>query len=212
MSQLYLAFDTETGGLSPEDADLLTGYFAILDEEYNIVEELNLKFKPNNGRLPIAEAQALKINGIDIKAHLADPETISYDDGKEKLINMLQKYYEKKGKNSNIRPMGYNILGFDIAWVQKYLMTHSEWNHLLHYKSVDTMQAVDFLKRMGWFPPELGSLNTVVEYLNLPKLPAHDARNDVLMTISVEKKLKELMRAKKDGGQVVDLIALLESE
>ena len=82
----------------------------------------------------------------------------------------------------------------------------------MHYKTADVMQAVDFLKRVGWFPPELGSLNTVVEFLGLPKLDAHDAKNDVQMTISVDKKLKEIMAAKKDGGQSADLISLLEAE
>ena len=212
MDQYFLCFDTETGGLSPESADLLTAYFAIADEEYKILDEIYLKLKPNSERLPIVESQALKINGIDIKAHLADPETISYDEGKEKLLAMIKKYLKKSGKYSNIRPFGYNILGFDIKWLQKYLLPENEWVKVLHYKTADVMQAVDFLKRVGWFPPELGSLNTVVEFLGLPKLDAHDAKNDVQMTISVDKKLKEIMAAKKDGGQSADLISLLEAE
>ena len=74
------------------------------------------------------------------------------------------------------------------------------------------MQNVDFLKEAGWFPSDLGSLNTVVEYLQLPKRSAHNAKEDTLMTVDVHKKLLEIMGAKKDGGSVQDLIGLLEAE
>jgi DNA polymerase III epsilon subunit-like protein len=206
-----LAFDTETGGLEPGDADLLTFYGGLFDEDLKLVEELNLKLKPDDGRLPIAEAQALKVNGIDIKAHLNDPETVTYSEGNSKLVAMLRKYLKKTGRYSNIRPFGYNV-PFDIKWVQHYMLRPTEWNSILHYKHIDVMQNVDFLKECGWFPSDLGSLGTVVEYLQLPKRSAHNAKEDTLMTVDVHKKLLELMKSKKDGGPTQDLISLLEAE
>jgi hypothetical protein len=74
------------------------------------------------------------------------------------------------------------------------------------------MQNVDFLKRIAWFPKELGSLGTVVEYLGIPSRNAHTAKDDTLMTIDVDKKIMEIMKAKKDGGTQQDLISLLEAE
>jgi hypothetical protein len=213
MSQLYMPFDSETGGLDEHSADLLTAYFAIMDEEYKILDEIYLKLKPDD-RLPIAEAGALRVNGIDIQKHLADPETVTYSEGKKLLTTMIKKHLKKRGRYSNIMPFGYNV-PFDERWCKKHLLPPDEWESMIHYKSVDVMKTVDDLKRFGWFPKELGSLSTVVEYLGIPKRAAHNAKEDTLMTIDVDKKLVEMMRAKKNGGGTTeqqDLISLLEAE
>lgn len=214
MSQLYMPWDTETGGLNENKADLLTAFFCIMDEEYKILDELYLKLKPNDGRLPIAEAGALRVNGIDISKHLADPETVSYQEGQAKLETMIRKHLKRNGRFSNITPMGYNC-PFDIRWTQKYLLPQEVWESLLHYKNHDVMGAVDFLKKCGWFPKSLGSLSTVVDYLQVPTRGAHNAKEDTLMTIDVDKKIIEIMKSKKDGGSAgagQDLISLLETE
>ena len=213
MSQLYMPFDSETGGLDENSADLLTAYFAIMDEEYKILDEIYLKLKPND-RLPIAEAGALKVNGINIQQHLADPETVTYTEGKKLLTAMIKKHLKKRGRYSNIMPFGYNV-PFDERWCKKHLLPPDEWESMIHYKSVDVMKSVDDLKRYGWFPKELGSLGTVVEYLGIPKRAAHNAKEDTLMTIDVDKKIVEMMKAKKNGGVTTeqqDLISLLEAE
>lgn len=211
MSHFYAPFDSETGGLNPDTADLLTFYMAIMDEEFKLVDELYLKLKPDGGRLPVAEAGALRVNGIDLKAHLEDPTTVTYSEGAEKLKAMLGKYARRVGKSMNIRPLGYNV-PFDEGWAWKHLMPREEWLKFMHYKRVDVMERVDFLKESGWFPPDLGTLGTVVDYLQLPKRSAHNAREDTLMTVDVYKKLLEIMKAKKEGGASQDLISLLESE
>lgn len=211
MSQFFLPFDSETGGFNQKTADLLTAYFCIMDEEFKIQEELYLKLKPDGGRLPIAEAGALRVNGINIQAHMADPETVTYTEGKAKLVAMIKRYLKKNGRYSNIRPLGYNV-PFDVRWCQEYLLPADEWESMLHYKHVDVMQNADFLKECGWFPKEIGSLGSVVEYLGLPKRGAHNAREDVLMTIDVYRKILEIMKSKKDGGTSQDLISLLEAE
>lgn len=205
-----MAFDTETGGLNEKEADLLTAYFAILDDEMRIVDELDLKLKPD-GRLPIAHADALRVNGIDLQKHLADPATITYSEAKIKVIMLLKKYHKKNGRYNNIRPMGQNVQ-FDIDFVQQYLLSKNEWNDLLHYSKIDTKDRVDFLKDSGWFPKDLGSLGSVVEYLQLPKRAAHNAKEDTLMMIDVHKKLIDIMKAKKENSSQQDLISLLEAE
>jgi len=200
MSSIYYApFDSETGGLSPDETDMLTFYMGIMDENFKLVDELYLKLKPD-GRLPVAQADALRVNGINLAQHLADPETITYSAGREKLTAMLKKYHKKTGKINNIKPLGYNV-PFDERFTWTHLMPHPEWIKLMHYKRIDVMERVDFLKEAGWFPQDLGSLGSVVDYLQLPKRAAHNAREDTLMTVDVYKKLLEIMRSKKDGGQ-----------
>lgn len=209
-NNFYLAFDTETGGLKPDKADLLTAYFAILDEDFKILEELPLQLKPE-GRLPVVETDAMEVNGIDIEKHLADPNTVTYAEGAKKLTALIKKYLKKKGRYSNILSLGYNI-SFDIKWLQHHLINEDAWDSMVHYKNFDVMQDVDVLKRHGWLPPNVGNLKSVVEHFSVPRGEAHTARDDILMTLGVFKKIKELMDSKKNGGAVQDLISLLEAE
>jgi len=206
--------DSETGGLNPETADILTLYIAMMDENFKIVDELDLKLKPDNGRLPVAEAQALRVNGIDLKAHMADPETITYSAAKEKILVFLKKYLKKSGRFSNLRVLGQNV-PFDLKFIFKHLVPEEEWYKIMHYVLVDTKSIVDFLKDCSWMPRELGSLSSVVEYLGVPKRTAHTAKDDTLMTIDAYKAILAMMAAKKNAGsgtQQQDLISLLESE
>jgi DNA polymerase III alpha subunit (gram-positive type) len=184
---------------------------AIVDEDLKVVEELDMKLKPDGGRLPLADAGALKVNGINLNKHLEDPETTTYSEANVKIVQMIQKYFKKTGKFSNIRPLGYN-LSFDIDFVQKYVIHFKEWNSLISYNEVDPKHIVSFLKDCGWLPPELGKLVSVVKYFDISMGVAHTAKADALATVEVYKKLKELMESKKNGGQSVDLIQMLEAE
>lgn len=210
--QYYFATDTETGGLNPDKADLLTFYVGFHDEEFKLVDELYLKLKPDDGRIPIAELGALRVNGINIAEHLADPETVTYKEGREKVIAITKKYLKKNGRYSNIRPMGHN-LPFDINWIQKHLVDKDTWDSMIHYGIIDTKTICDFLKDVGWFPKELGTLTSLVDYLGIPKRPAHNAKEDTLMMVDVYKKYLDMMKNRREssGGQQ-DLISQLEAE
>ena len=208
---MYVAYDLETGGLEPEDADLLTGYFAVLNEDFKIIDELALKLKPD-GRLPVVEAKAMAVNGIDIQKHIEDPETVTYKVGADKLMAMMKKYLKKNGRYSNLWLMGYNIRGFDNRWLNYHLINKKTLETIVHYKCLDVMDEVDVLKRHGWFPPSCGNLGSMVDFFGIPKTKAHDAKNDILMTVQVFLKVKELMESKKNGGNTQDLISLLEAE
>lgn len=211
MSNIILPMDSETGGLDPETADMLTFYIAAMDEDFKIIEELDLKLKPDDGRIPIVEAQALKVNGINLQEHLANPATITYSEAKAQIIAFLKRHLKKSGRWSNLFPLGQNVQ-FDLGFIWKYLIPKPEWDALVSHKTLDTMHYTEFLKRAGWFPKELGTLATVVDYLGLPKRAAHNAKEDTLMCVDVFKALLDLMKSKKNntGGQ--DLIALLEAE
>lgn len=204
-------FDSETGGLDPKTTDMLTFYMCVIDEDFNFKEELYMKLKPDGGRLPIAEAAALKVNGIDIKAHLEDPETITYSQGRVLLENMLKKYARRYGRGTNMIPFGYNV-AFDLDYTWTYLIPKEDWLRLMHYQVRDVAQAVVFLKDCGWFPSDIGPLTSVVDYLQIPKRPAHNAKEDTLMLVDVHKRIREIMASKKEGGSNQDLISLLEAE
>lgn len=207
----WLAFDSETGGLETS-ADMLTLYMAIVDENFKVLEELDLKLKPNDGRLPVAEAGALKVNGIDLHKHLADPETITYSEAKEKVVTLLKKYLKKRGRYSNLSPLGQNV-DFDIKFLQHHVLPEEDYNKYIHYGKMDTKMISDFFKSCGWFPKDVGNLSSIAKHLNVTLSNAHNARYDTLACVEVFKKMVELMESKKEGGgQSVDLISLLESE
>lgn len=209
---IYFAGDTETGGLLPEKQDLLTFYGGMYTEDWTLLEELELKLKPNDGRLPNVEAGALKVNGIDIHKHMADPKTVTYKEGNALLTAMLRRHLSKNGRYSNLNPMFYNA-PFDVGFLQKYVLPADEWGSILHYKNLDPSQAVDFLKRCGWLPKEVGTLVSMVEFFGIPKRNAHTAKDDSLMMIDVWKKLCEMMKSKQENGSGnQDLISLLEQE
>lgn len=209
--QYLIACDLETGGLEPDDSDALTAYFAIVDENYKILEELDLLLKPDDNRLPIAHADALRVTGINLQEHLDNPNTITYSEAAKKISETLKKYREK-GKYSNLNFFGFNC-DFDRGFIHKYLINKKDFEKLVHYKNTDVMEAVDFLKRAKWLPPSVGNLGSCIDFFDLSKGKAHNAREDVLMTIEVYKKILALMDSKKNAGsQNIDLISLLEEE
>src|ERR1700688_521776 len=177
----FFCMDSETGGLDPKKTDVLTIYIAVTDEDLKIIDGLDLKLKPND-RLPVVEAQAMAVNGIDIQKHLENPETITYSQAKEKITALAKKYLKKRGRYSNLLVLGQNV-AFDIAFIQEHIFSRSDWDGLFSYNVEDTNAAALFLKRCGWLPKEIGTLGSLVEFFNIPKHTAHEARGDVLMTI-----------------------------
>lgn len=210
MSRLLVSFDTETGGLDPKQADILTFYMAILDGNFQILEEVNLKLKPDLG-LPRADAGALKVNGINIQEHLADPSTITYSEGRFLIMSMLKRHLKKNGRYSNLIPMGQNVQ-FDLDMTWEHLISKTEWLSLCHYTTICTKHRIDFLKECGWLPSTISGLGSVVDHFGLPKRAAHNAREDTLMTVDVYRALLSMMESKKTNSSGQDLISLLEAE
>ena len=211
MSDTYfVCMDSETGGLRAKQADILTLFMAVTDEDLKVVDELDLKLKPND-RLPVADAGALAVNKIDLQKHLEDLETVTYSEAKVKIIAFAKKYLKKRGRYSNLIPLGQNVM-FDLKFIWEYIISEEEWEGLFSYNIEDTKTASLFLKRCGWLPKETGTLSSLVEYFNIPRRAAHEAKGDVHMTIDVYKKLIELMKSKKESGTTVDIISLLEQE
>jgi oligoribonuclease (3'-5' exoribonuclease) len=212
MSKLYVPLDTETGGLDPKTSDVLTIYIAVADENFKILDELDLKLKPDGDRLPVTEAGAMKVNGIDLAKHLADPTTITYSEARAQISTMLKKHLKKNGRYSNLIPMGHNV-PFDLNMIHHHIMNKEEWEKICHYRNIDTNPIVWLMKDSQWWPSDLGNLGSVVDYLGVPKRAAHNAKEDTLMMVDVYKKILEIMKSKRDaGGAQQDLISLLEAE
>lgn len=206
----YLFYDCETGGTDPNRHSIMTAYFMIYNENFEKLDELELYLKPDDGKLVYVQ-EALEVTGIDPKAHLEDSRTITYSEGRKVLLEFLEKH-KIKGKRRHYRPSGQNI-GFDEAMIIGQLVPEEEWRKLVHYRAVDTLQILTFLQILGFLPKDLGDLTSQVEYFNIPKGRAHDAKEDVRMTVDVFRAYLKLMEDKKDnisGVEVNNLLSIVE--
>jgi DNA polymerase III epsilon subunit-like protein len=183
----YIAFDTETGGLEPDKVDILTGYFAILDENLQLQAELDLKVRPDGDAPYRVTAGALAINGINLVQH--HREALTKTDAAACLRTFLGNY--KPGGREKLIPVGQNV-PFDIDFCRQ-MMPKKDWEGYCSYRKVDTADIAHFLALCGKINPKNFSLESLVEYFALPKTQAHNAKNDTLMTIMVLRELRKIV-------------------
>lgn len=160
-----------------------------------MIDELDLSLKPDSGSI-VAEPEALAVTGIDLQDHLQDVNTITYKEGSEKLKKFLEKH-KIKGKRKHYRPSGHNVI-FDIRFVLTYIFELEDWEKLVHHRPLDTLPIVTFLQNIGMLPEGLGSLGSLVEYFDIPVGNAHNAKEDIRMTIDVYKKIRSLIVSLKE--------------
>lgn len=203
----YFAFDFETAGLDPSKSPALTAYFAAVDSNFNIIEDLELQIKPEEP-YSLIEEEALKVNNIDLLKHISDPKTISRLEAGEKLKEFLKKH---KGKTrAKPRPLGHNVM-FDIAFTRQ-LLSQSEWESSVHYGVVCTSVTTTVLKDAGILPEIVGNLSSLVKHFGVEQRNAHTAKDDVLMMIDVYAKMIQMLKANTEGSSdlAVDVLSMLE--
>jgi DNA polymerase III alpha subunit (gram-positive type) len=202
----FVAFDLETGGTDEKKNSILTGYFAVLDKDLTLIEDLELYFNPPEGLT--TEEGALKANGIDLEKHLSRADLVTYKQGAEKIADLLVR---NKPKRSKLRPMGYNI-GFDIRFINQNLIQAESWDGLVHYAMADAFNVVNFLKDIDFVPQEVGSLGSVVKHFGLNEGLYHTAKDDVKMSVEVYRKLREMISnlRNNNGAQALDLLEIIE--
>jgi oligoribonuclease (3'-5' exoribonuclease) len=191
----YLFFDTETGGLNPKVHSLLTAYFAVCNQDLTVIDELFLQLKPSDLSKLNLHPDAMAVNKINIQEHLADPGTVTYEEGRVKLKNLLIKN-KIKGKRKHFQPCGHNV-AFDKEMIWEQLMPKDEFEEEVHYRTLDTSNICNFLKDVDILPQDVGNLLSLVQHFGLPEREAHNAKDDVLMNIEVYKSMKAMMKTKK---------------
>lgn len=186
----YLALDCETGGISV-DTSLLTAYLAVLNEKFELTDELELYVKPEDGKY-IVTGQALEINRIDLSLH--DKTAITYKAAKP----ILYEFLTRNNHGVKLTPIGHGV-AFDIQRIKKDLISEGSWETFVSYRTLDTSAAVQFLRAAGKFPDSVsGSLGSLVSHFKLPsKGQLHNAKNDTLQTVSCLLQLINLVKNEK---------------
>lgn len=206
----YIGFDFETGGTDPDVNAILTAYFCALDKDLNIVDDLNLKVRPEAPYEKVEE-EALKVNGIDLEKHISDPDTVSREEAGKRLSAFLAKNGAKSKKDkSKPRPLGHNV-SFDVGF-SRQLISKDEWESRVHYGHVCTFSMSTGLKDAELLPETVGNLKSLVKHFNIPMLNAHSAKDDTIMMVQVYGSIRTMLKslASNTGGLNMDTLSMLE--
>jgi DNA polymerase III alpha subunit (gram-positive type) len=183
----FLALDIETGGIGT-DKTLLSAFFAIVDEEFNIVDTLDLKIKPDDGIYHIT-AQGMGVNKINIVEH--DKVAITYKEAGTALYNFLSKHPSE----NKLIPLGHGV-AFDCNFLQNTIISSGSWNKFVSYRTLDSSPIARYLMIIGLLPQLSGSLESLITHFNIEHGTLHDAKNDVLGSIEVMKWMVKLGKAR----------------
>ena len=182
----YLAFDTETTGLST-DCNVLTSFFIILDSELNQVATLDLQIKHDYYKV---YTKALEINKINLIEH--DKNAIPKAEAILQLENFLEKY---KSKEKYII-LGHNIL-FDLKMLRcNNILSKDSKEKYISDTYYDTLALSRKLKTEKKIPyTQSLSLNKICYYYDISldnECKFHNAEYDIKMTVELYKKLIEI--------------------
>lgn len=177
----YFLFDTETGGRTKECC-LLTLYGQILNEHFDVLDDIDLKIKPNDGIYKFT-AEALEINKIAIASH--DTEAMKESEASSTFKNFIGRHTTV----GRITPIGHNVR-FDVKFTKAHIF--SEWDKYFDYRQIDTAGLAKFLQQANLLPKTLDcSLDSLIRYYDIKTDPAlrHTARGDVESTYLIYMKM-----------------------
>jgi oligoribonuclease (3'-5' exoribonuclease) len=196
---MFLWTDCETTGLINSKHEILTCYMGVYNEKLELVDELDLMLKPEHGDINriIYDPEAALVTGINLAEHLSDPSTITYEQGKEKILALFERNKIPR-KRKHFRLSGHNV-DFDKNFILAKLMDSEDWEKYVHYSSLDTLRITVFLQDIGFLPADLGNLGSLVGYFDIPLGKAHNAREDIKMNVEVYKAIRAMMKTSKDG-------------
>ena len=186
----YLGIDCETGGIGV-DKSLLTAFFMVLNERFELLGELSLQIKPNDDIYHVT-AEGLTVNGIILPEH--DKVAITEKAAGSVLYNFLQQHSDN-GKIKLI-PLGHGVAS-DIKFLQAHLISKGSWDKFVSYRTRDTAALGGSLLDAGLIPSTVtGSLTSFCQYFGITLTNAHSADADTRATVKVYEKMLELLKGR----------------
>lgn len=185
----FIAIDTETGGIG-EEADLLTAFFGILDEDLNLVTELTIRLRPDSeDDFFHVSAKALEINGILLIDHfkVALPKNVA---GQELFRFLNENTPMVDGKKQRLIPIGHNV-AFDIKKIADKLLNKKTLDQFIGYRTLDTGTIGQFLQVARLIPSNVSaSLSSLMAHYNIPfEGQAHNERVDAMACVALIKRM-----------------------
>mgnify|MGYP000085336634 CR=1 FL=1 len=177
-SDEVVVFDCETTGLNPKVDEIISiGAVKVKGNRILTNEAMHLFVKQNKQ----INHESITIHQI---RHCDLNEAISIEEAIEEFLHFI----------GNRKLVGY-YLEFDVAMINKYIKPM--FGITLPNKK-EEVSAIYFDKKISTIPQgniDL-SFDTILEDLGLPKLQAHDALNDAVMTAMMYLKLKQIKAVK----------------
>ena len=167
-----VVFDCETTGLDPKKDEIVSiGAVKIKENRILTNEALHLYVRQEK-QISHKSITIHQIRHCDLKDALSIEEAI------EKFLHFI-----------GSRPLAGYYLEFDVAMINKY--TRTMYGITLPNKQ-EEVSAIYYDKKISMIPQGNIDLRfeTIIEDLALPKLQAHDALNDAVMTAMIYLKLK----------------------
>lgn len=210
-----ICYDLETGGLDKFNHTITEAFFAVFDENWVQLDSLHLYLKNDAGEVK-GEEQAFKITGIDPDELLANPDTVTYTEGREQLLTMLAKHKLPK-KQKHFQLLGQNIAAFDGPFmeIQGFLTQEHKKTAGIHHNVLDTTVYTTWLKKLGILPDDVGNLGSLVKYFGLQGREAHRAEDDVYMQKDVYIAMSDMVKKMalnnlNSVGSSSDLLKIVE--
>ena len=189
-----LGIDTETTGLLPE-SQLLTLYMGVVDDNFKIIQSLDLKIKPDpiNGRTVYShiEVEALAVNKIDLIDH--DKLAITYKQAKTIVYKWLEEMYSLYGY---LTPFGNMVQG-DVDKIFECLISRGAWDNFCDRRVIELSGIGKTLQLMGKIPETQSlSLSKISKYfeMQVDDNLLHTAKYDVEVGAFVLKKYLDLLK------------------
>ena len=189
-----LGIDIETTGLH-ESSDLLTLYMGVLDENFNIIQALDLRVKPDIDRegrsVYSVQAEAMGVNKIDLIAH--DKVAITYSQAKPIVYEWLR---DMKYSYDYLTPFG-NMVGQDIDKICECLISRGSWDNFVDRRVIELSSLGKTLQYLDKIPETQSlSLSKISKYFDMEVNDdlLHTAQYDVEVGAFVLKKYMELIK------------------
>ena len=154
--------DIETTGFEPEDSEIIELYILKVVEN-KIVDEFYSLFNPDQS------IENSNIHGITNSKVANSPK---FKEKNDEIIKFLE--------NSTL--IGHNLINFDLKFLNHYL------DRKLENKTIDTL---DLSRSILQEKVVNHKLNTLAEYFDVV-LPTHNAKDDVMATFEIYKKLSSI--------------------
>lgn len=187
---MYLFFDTETGGLTP-DHSLLTVSAIVTDRNFDIVTVHDMDpgvYMRIKHAHYVTHPKAMEVNGIDLNDH--DEHGFTVAESSEIFESFVKESRAATGA-SKLIPAGHNV-PFDTKFMQAYLMPEDRWSKYFTHPALDTCAIARFFTAANLISGGCG-LPALREKFGIQTGAAHNAENDNLATVMLAKKFLELM-------------------
>lgn len=193
----YLHMDCEMGGRELKYS-LLTAYFMVTDAKFNVLGDLYLEVKPDDGNY-VVSGQGMGVNKINLQEH--DKVAITYKDAKPLLYHFLRKHSAGIVNGAitpnflprRLTPVGHGVKG-DIGHVIDKLISEGSWEQFCTYHYIDTSVFLQILRAQGKMPHDCdGSIVALADEFGVEvDGDDHDCRVDTKKTMGVFQKMLTL--------------------